>query len=286
VDITQDPGVGSAPAPDTDHTPAPDTDPAPPVDDDATSPVPAPATSAPATPAPAPANGGGDFKLANGQAAQALNAEFATLTSDSPCTAGENACIDDGFAQCVGGKFVVSACGSGLTCAALPLVNKPGTSITCTTDADAEARIAATGATGGITGDGAAASPAPAVDNDATGSAPAPETPEPAPSPAASPAATGGDFKLSNGQAAQDLNAEFATLTSDSPCTAGENACVDDGFAQCVDGKFVVSACGSGLTCAALPLVNKPGTSITCTTEADAEARISATGATGGLTGA
>jgi hypothetical protein len=40
------------------------------------------------------------------------------------------------------------------------------------------------------------------------------------------------------------------------------------------------------LTCAALPLVNSPGTSITCTTEAEAVTRIQATGASGGLTGA
>lgn len=65
----------------------------------------------------------------------------------------------------------------------------------------------------------------------------------------------------------------------------GDEACVDSGFAQCVGGKFEVSQCGSTLICAALPLVNKAGTSITCTTEADAEARIQATGATGGLTG-
>jgi len=66
---------------------------------------------------------------------------------------------------------------------------------------------------------------------------------------------------------------------------AGENACVNGGFAQCVDGKFVVTGCSATLTCAALPLVNSPGTSITCTTTADALARIQATGATGGITG-
>jgi hypothetical protein len=38
------------------------------------------------------------------------------------------------------------------SCAALPLVNKPGTSIACTTQADVDARIAATGATGTATG--------------------------------------------------------------------------------------------------------------------------------------
>lgn len=61
-------------------------------------------------------------------------------------TDGEQACINSGFAQCVGGKFVVTPCGATLTCSALPLVNKAGTSITCTTAADAAARIKATGA--------------------------------------------------------------------------------------------------------------------------------------------
>ncbi|KAH7926423.1 hypothetical protein BV22DRAFT_1032919 [Leucogyrophana mollusca] len=98
-------------------------------------------------------------------------------------------------------------------------------------------------------------------------------------------ASSSGSFLLSNGQAAQKLNSQFASLTSSSSCTAGENACVNGSFAQCVSGSFVLQSCGSGLTCAALPLVNSAGTSITCTTTSDAEARISATGATGGLTG-
>jgi hypothetical protein len=106
-----------------------------------------------------------------------LNAQFATLTADSTCTcmysrsstaairhsislffffytAGENSCVGDAFAQCVGGKFVTESCGATLICAALPLVNSAGTSITCTTQADALARIANTGATGGLTGSG------------------------------------------------------------------------------------------------------------------------------------
>ena len=66
--------------------------------------------------------------------------------------AGQNACVDGGFAQCVGGEFVITPCAGGLQCVALPLVNKPGTSITCDTLADALARIAATGASGGLTG--------------------------------------------------------------------------------------------------------------------------------------
>ena len=73
--------------------------------------------------------------------------------ADSLSTAeGDQACIDGGFAQCVGGKFVNMGCGATLQCFALPLVNKPGTSLACTTQDDAAARIAAPGATGGITG--------------------------------------------------------------------------------------------------------------------------------------
>lgn len=67
---------------------------------------------------------------------------------------GQQACVNGGFAQCVGGVFETTACAGGTQCFALPLVNKAGTSIACTTEADAEARIAATGATGGIDGSG------------------------------------------------------------------------------------------------------------------------------------
>jgi hypothetical protein len=101
----------------------------------------------------------------------------------------------------------------------------------------------------------------------------------------ATPSSTSGNFKLANGQNAQKLNAQFATLSVTSPCTEGTNACVNGAFAQCVGGTYVTQSCGSGLICAALPLVNSAGTSITCTTNADALARISATGAQGGLTG-
>ncbi|EPQ59263.1 hypothetical protein GLOTRDRAFT_114005 [Gloeophyllum trabeum ATCC 11539] len=92
------------------------------------------------------------FTLSNGQEAQKQNAQFATLSDSDSCTDGESACVNGGFAQCVGGKFVTTQCAGGTQCFALPLVNSAGTSITCTTEADATARIAATGATGGITG--------------------------------------------------------------------------------------------------------------------------------------
>lgn len=84
-------------------------------------------------------------------------------------------------------------------------------------------------------------------------------------------------------------------------CDTGDQACVGGDFAQCVDGAWVAQACGSGETyaftcapqalhishmfvfdtsCAALPLVNSKGTSITCDTQSDIDARIAATGAT------
>ncbi|TBU64665.1 hypothetical protein BD310DRAFT_805284 [Dichomitus squalens] len=95
---------------------------------------------------PQPLSRRASFTLQNGQDAIALNNKFAALDANSACQSGEDACVDSKFAQCVNGKFVLQQCGGGLICAALPLVNSPGTSITCTTAADRDARIAATGA--------------------------------------------------------------------------------------------------------------------------------------------
>jgi len=106
------------------------------------------------------------FDLANGQAAITLNDQFKTLTAASPCTEGQDACVGTAFAQCVSGKFVLQPCAATTVCAALPNVNSAGTSITCTTQADVDARIAATGATSGATPPSAsttAAAPPPAA---------------------------------------------------------------------------------------------------------------------------
>jgi len=86
------------------------------------------------------------FALQNGQQAMAQNAQFASLTANSSCTTGTDACVNNAFAQCLAGKYVLQSCGTGLICAALPLVNSEGTSITCTTQDDLQQRIAATGA--------------------------------------------------------------------------------------------------------------------------------------------
>lgn len=149
VDITQNPGTpnaGSQTGPGNSSnttTTTPTT----------TTPTPTAASSPPASSSSTTTDSSsGDFHLQNGEDAQKLNAQFATLTANSPCTDGQDACVGSSFAQCVGGKFVATPCAGGLMCAALPLVNKAGTSITCTTQADAIARIAATGATGGLTG--------------------------------------------------------------------------------------------------------------------------------------
>jgi len=176
------------------------------------------------------------FKAQNGKDAQALNEKFKGLTPNSPCTAGEQACVNGQFAQCVAGKFSLTPCASGLQCSALPLVNKPGTSVSCDTAADSTARI-----------------------NTALNSR-----------------AVAASFKAQNGKDAQALNQKFAGLTANSPCTAGEQACVNGQFAQCVAGKFSLTPCSGGLKCTALPLVNKPGTSVTCDTAADSAARIAA----------
>lgn len=114
-----------------------------------------PASSPASMPTPSVSNSQpGSFQLQNGKDAQMLNAMFSTLTPNSSCTDGQDACVSGGFAQCVGGKFAITQCSSGLMCAALPLVNKPGTSIACTTLQDALTRIANTGAPGGLTGSG------------------------------------------------------------------------------------------------------------------------------------
>ncbi|EGO02751.1 hypothetical protein SERLA73DRAFT_70232 [Serpula lacrymans var. lacrymans S7.3] len=97
--------------------------------------------------------------------------------------------------------------------------------------------------------------------------------------------ASSSGFLLQNGVDAINQNNQFKSLTTSSSCTAGENACVNNEFAQCVSGKFVLTACSSSLICAALPLVNSAGTSIACTTQSDVDSRIAATGATSGSSG-
>ncbi|KAH9173996.1 proline-rich protein [Lactarius sanguifluus] len=149
VDQVSSPGVPSGSGSDNNAPPAPS-----PASPKAAAKVADPVSTTP-TPSPAPSNTPSSsdskkgFAVQNGQDAQALNEKFKTLTADSSCTDGENACVGGDFAQCVGGKFVTSPCSGGSICVALPLVNSRGTSITCDTQADADARIANALGTGG-----------------------------------------------------------------------------------------------------------------------------------------
>jgi len=255
------------------------------------------------------------FSLENGKEAQQRNFNFANLTAGDACSVGEDACIDGAVALCDQGKFVTVTCGS-LQCFALPLVNKPGTVVTCATEQEAAARIAATGATGGIAVDnnidlkqGAPNSSTAAVSNSSTVAAPnsstvaAPNTPTettpasvsaPSPSASKSPAPPVRKplsfipihgFTLQNGLDAQQENAKSSTLDANSPCDEGETTCVGSDLGQCSGGKFIITQCAPTTRCFVLPLVNKRGTSPSCTTEGDAAARIAATGATGGIQG-
>ncbi|KAF9005940.1 hypothetical protein BDQ17DRAFT_1239718 [Cyathus striatus] len=144
VDITQNPGVGAVKGSGSQ------------AGNDSSSGIPtstlSPTSMATAVSGGSAVAGGSSFALQNGKDAQALNAKFAKLTTDSSCDDGEDACVGTSFAQCVGGKFILSSCGTDVVCAALPLVNSPGTSVTCARPADVLSRIQATGATGGITG--------------------------------------------------------------------------------------------------------------------------------------
>lgn len=82
-------------------------------------------------------------------------------------------------------------------------------------------------------------------------------------------------FVKQNGLDAQKQNAQFATMKSSDSCQTGSTACVQGGFAECLDGKWIIQPCDHNLYCFALPLVNSQGVSLTCDTVEDAAARIS-----------
>ncbi|CAG8781968.1 6149_t:CDS:1, partial [Racocetra persica] len=72
------------------------------------------------------------FQKDNAIQAENLQKKFDTLTTSSPCNPGDNACINGQFAQCSGkNQWSLQKCNAGLTCCALPLRNKPGTSVAC-----------------------------------------------------------------------------------------------------------------------------------------------------------
>jgi hypothetical protein len=175
----------------------------------------------------------------------------------------------------VGGQFIKTPCAPGTQCFALPLVNKPGTSLACTTQKEAADRIAATGATGGISVDNNTDLKT-GTPNIPTKAAPAPAS-APSPSASSSPAAPETNpqsFVVENSLAAQQENARASTLDATSPCKEGETTCVGSALGQCSGGKFIITQCAAPTKCLVLPLVDKAGTTPNCTTESDAAASI------------
>ncbi|CCM01221.1 uncharacterized protein FIBRA_03269 [Fibroporia radiculosa] len=88
---------------------------------------------------------------------------------------------------------------------------------------------------------------------------------------------------LKNGQDAQRLNAEFASLNANDTCLSGQRACISGSYAQCVRGLWKTENCTASEQCYALPATVRNGTFLSCTTEAVAESIINATGAAGGI---
>ncbi|CAG8598578.1 1431_t:CDS:1 [Funneliformis mosseae] len=192
-----------------------------------------------------------NFREQNADDAEKLQKQFDKLSPNSPCKVGD-ACVKGQFAQCVGGKFVLNSCGGGeLKCVVLPLVNKKGTSITCSTEADRKARLA-------DARKGSKSKKSKSNDKKQKRQAK-------------------GDIAVirkKNADQAEALQNKFKSFKEDQKCAENEEACVGEKFAKCANGKFALSACASGTKCAVLPLVLKEGVSITCTTEADRVARL------------
>ncbi|KAJ4466595.1 hypothetical protein C8R41DRAFT_71811 [Lentinula lateritia] len=91
--------------------------------------------------------------LTNAQLAQQLNAAFQSLSSGDACTSGEVACINGEAAECSGTKWKTAACIATQACFAVPSVNKANDAVLrCTSQRSAESIIAASGASGGLTG--------------------------------------------------------------------------------------------------------------------------------------
>ncbi|CAG8641874.1 17727_t:CDS:2 [Cetraspora pellucida] len=82
-------------------------------------------------------------------------------------------------------------------------------------------------------------------------------------------------FQKQNAIDAENLQKKFDSFTTKTPCNVGDQACINNQFAQCTaTNNWTLQKCNGGLTCCALPLRNKPGTSIACDTKQDQTARI------------
>lgn len=90
---------------------------------------------------------------------------------------------------------------------------------------------------------------------------------------------SGAGFQLENARLAKSADdAKFANSVGDT-CTGDQVICVGSALGQCVNGRIVsLGNCGGATQCQVLPLVNRPGTSTTCSTEEDKQRRFVAAG--------
>ncbi|KAF8201399.1 hypothetical protein BJ912DRAFT_945270 [Pholiota molesta] len=71
--------------------------------------------------------------LTSGQAAQALNSQFQTLTTSSPCGNLTTGCVSNSIATCKNDTWAASnVCSKSQSCFAIPNVRNGGTSLSCT----------------------------------------------------------------------------------------------------------------------------------------------------------
>ncbi|PFH47703.1 hypothetical protein AMATHDRAFT_120794, partial [Amanita thiersii Skay4041] len=104
----------------------------------------------------------------------------------------------------------------------------------------------------------------------------------------AAPTAVDKPTVLSNARQAQKLNLQFKSLKATDPCSAeAERACISRSIAVCKGGAWETARgrCSRSQGCFALPSITSVGTAVTCTTEENALALFSNTGAIGGIDG-
>lgn len=188
------------------------------------------------------------FLQQNGPAAKALNDQYASLTTSSPCNDGDVACIGGQFANCYQNHYFTFSCPSDWTCAAIPNEWDVGTTTTC----DSNDNIAWRFSQAGIS-----------------------ETKRSLPQPEARSLSQ----LQANGPAAKALNQEYATLTVNSTCTDGDVACVQGQYARCYQSRYLTWSCPSDWTCQALPNEWSSGTTTTCDYGPDAQSRLQEAGA-------
>ncbi|KAF8431798.1 hypothetical protein L210DRAFT_900466 [Boletus edulis BED1] len=182
----------------------------------------------------------------NGPAAKALNDQYQSLTATTSCSNdGDFACIQNQFATCYEGRYVLSACHSGWSCAALPNEWDEGTTTTCDTNDNISYRFSQAGVS---------------------------EYKRSFPD-----AKRSLQWLQQNGPAAKQLNDQYATLTTSSSCNDGDVACVGGQFATCYEGSYQTWSCGD-LTCAAIPNEWSQGTTTLCDTSDDIAWRFSQAG--------